>query len=263
MKRVGVMGHRGMLGHVVARYLGELGYEVLTRDERFRDERELNDYVEACCAAGADWWVNCIGVRRPQVASLAELEQINHHLPALCSKRLPRASGFIHASTDGVFLPDAGACDWDRPTDAKDPYGRSKRRAEASLTREQDWVIRTSIVGPELGGPPRSLLGWLMQAPSPVKGFRNQSWNGTTTLQWAKECARVMEGRVDVKGRVVQLSTHPVISKGELLRLLAQAWQLPCEVSLVDAEDSVNRYLVGNVRPSQLSELLAEMKAWY
>lgn len=138
-----------MLGHVVARYFREQGLKVVTLDQRFQSGDELEEFVEAVCREPVAWWVNCIGARPGQEVGVDWLELVNHQLPALCSSYLPKSCGFIHASSDGVFQSQSGACQWDRLPDAVDDYGRTKLLAERSLTRANDWIIRCSIVGPE------------------------------------------------------------------------------------------------------------------
>lgn len=262
MSRVCVLGHRGLLGHVVARYLEESGFEVLTLLERYGEGSRSDRFVDAVNELGVDWCVNCIGVRAGGGISDDWVDRINHQLPALCSRRLRSDCGLIHASSDGVFSPSAGSCEWDRSPDAEDVYGISKRKAEQALTRENDLIIRCSIIGPELGQP-RSLFGWLANQKGRVDGYTNQCWNGVTSLQWAKECVELMRVQGQRPRRIIQPASAPVVTKGELLRLLCEKWAFSSQVCLVKGPLSVTRHLVATAQVLSLDAQLAELKAWY
>ena len=264
MIRVCVLGHRGMLGHVVTRFLREAGCHVVTIENRFGvgSADEGGEWLDAVVGAAADWYVNCIGVRPGGGVSERQLDRVNHQLPSLCSRYLPEGSGFIHASSDGVFSPLSGPCAWDRPRDAVDPYGRSKTRAEMSLGRDNDFIIRCSIVGPERSTS-RSLLAWLAQQSGPVDGFTNQSWNGITTLAWAKICSEIIQGNQLGEGRILQPASTPTVSKGELLALLTEIWGLSTAVNLVEGAVEVTRFLLPNLPSVPLRDQLAELRLWY
>ena len=262
MTRVCVLGHRGMLGHVVARYLEESGLEVLTLPIRYAGRASADQFIASVNELEVDWCVNCIGARSGGSVSDEWVDEINHQLPALCSKQLRSECGLIHASSDGVFSPLGGACHWDRLPDSEDVYGLSKRRAEESLVRENDLIIRCSIIGPELGEA-RSLLGWLLAQKGSVDGYINQQWNGVTTLQWAKECVRLIRSQGSEGERILQPASAPIVSKGELLGRLCETWACSCDIRLVKGPVSVTRHLVANTSIRPLDALLAELKAWY
>lgn len=253
-----------MLGHVVARFLEEAGCPVLTIDRRFGlgCEDDLVEWVDEVVEKGADWYVNCIGIRPGGGVSERQLDLVNHRLPALCSQRLPVGCGLIQASSDGVFAPLSGPCAWDRPRDAVDPYGRSKSRAETSLGRPNDIIIRASIVGPEQTTA-RSLLAWLGQQEGQVNGYTNQSWNGITTLTWAKLCCDLLSGKSVGERPILQPASTPIVSKGELLELLGEIWELSPKVNLVTGPVRVTRFLLPNLPTRPLREQLAELRSWY
>lgn len=261
MKRICVLGHRGMLGHVVLRYLIEAGYEVLTINDRFAEMERSREFVAQINDLAPDWCINCIGIRSGPGVSPDWVDAVNHLLPAACSQYLNPDCGLIHASSDAVFSPSAGDCAWDREMDAADVYGKSKRDAEGALRRANDIVIRCSIVGPEQS-PPKSLLGWLCQQEGVVRGFSNQWWNGVTTLEWAKECeCRMADAQRE--DRCLQLASEPVVSKGELLRMIVDQWGLSCELRIEEGPAVVRRPLVPNRKPRSIRRLLAELHAWY
>lgn len=261
MRRVCVLGHRGMLGHVVVRHLEELGFDVATIHRRFSDANEIESFVREVDRLAPDWCINCIGVRSGPNVSDEWVDTVNHRLPAACSRFLNPHCGFVHASSDAVFSSMAGDCHWDREMDAMDVYGRSKREAELALKRTNDVVVRCSIVGPEQGTT-KSLMDWFRSQEGVVRGFTNHDWNGVTTLQWAKECAaRITDG--NRKDRILQLASEPVVTKAELLRLIADRWEVNCEIQESEGAEPVHRPLIPNREPVSMRLLLAELQAWY
>ncbi len=261
MSRVCVLGHRGMLGHVVARYLKESGLEVVTIADRFRGAAEGDTFLSQIRRLNPDWCVNCIGVRAGDAISETWTDEVNHLLPALCSRGIPDSCGLVHASSDAVFSPTSGPHQWHDQPDATDVYGASKRAAETALSRDNDFLIRCSIVGPELGQA-RSLLGWLQAQSGDVNGYVNQHWNGITTLQWAKECAAIIDAPL-IGGRIVQPACEPIVTKGELLELISQVWGLSCRIRQIEGPVSVYRPLISNRSSYSLPVLLAELRTWY
>lgn len=256
--RVCVLGHRGMLGHTLCRYLAEAGHEVVTLEERFDGESQA--FVNRINDLGVQWCVNCIGLRQSPEVSPALLDAVNHRLPAACSQNLRPNCGFVHASSDAVFSPLSGRCLWNKPPNAGDAYGRSKRLAEKALQRENDFIIRCSIIGPELGTQ-RGLHAWLGAQTGEVPGYANHLWNGLTSLEWAKCCDSILRGTCKT-GRIVQPASAP-ISKCELLRSMANCWGWNVSVIPVKANNPVNRHLVPNVPTASIPTLLAELKEWY
>ncbi len=254
--RVCLIGRRGMLGHVVSRYLEERGHRILVPEERFPAAGDVLPYVERVNRLGPEWCVNAAGVRRGPL-----LDRVNHRLPEALSRHLSPSCSLIHVSSDGVFRAGAGPCPGDREPDAIDPYGLSKRRGEEGLQRDNDRIVRTSLVGPETGSPPRGLLGWLLSQEAGVEGWTNQAWNGITTL----ECARLFCGIIE--GRVARRTTHagflPPVDKRRLLEAIARQWGWPHRVSPALAPAPSTRYLVPDEEAPPLDRQLRELRRWY
>lgn len=118
MVTVAVVGHRGMLGRVVARRFAEKGARVLTTDER-------QTLALVAWARHADLIVNC--------AYEPDSWETNAVLPIL----LARAGRLIQPSTDAI--------------NEDTPYAAEKRMAESAHAV----IIRCSVVGskppPEVG----------------------------------------------------------------------------------------------------------------
>src|SRR4051812_28719906 len=119
--RIFVVGHRGMLGHVVARYLHEQELEVLTSESKYtgiKDDRLIHDIGES----SADWIVNAAVKTQKNAASRRELFLVNTQLPVHLKAILRPAQKLIHASTDGVFSGRKGNYSVENSPDADDDY---------------------------------------------------------------------------------------------------------------------------------------------
>jgi dTDP-4-dehydrorhamnose reductase len=258
--RVCVLGHRGMLGHVVARYLSERGCTVTQVRCRFTAKDPA--FIREIEAAEPEWCINCTGLRASAALRRDQLFEVNALLPQYCAQALRGRARFLQASTDGVFRPDSKdrrACE---KGDATDDYGVSKWSAEEAVTGAGGIVLRCSILGPELGEP-RSLFGWFLSRTGEVNGYTNHFWNGITTLEWAKVCWELMSGQRQAEVQVVQPGIWPAMSKCEVLHLIGQVWGLKVKVRPAEAVEVVVRTLIPTLQRSNLQQQLRELKAWY
>lgn len=160
-----VLGHNGMLGHMVKQYAEIIGHQVLTIDTRWPSIEFKQQVIES----EVDFVINCIG-SIPQKTSEFN---VNLELPIWLDQNL--TCRIIHPGTD---------CEID-----DDEYGISKAKASEWLKNNatRTKILKTSIIGPELKGA-YSLMGWFLSNPdeSEVRGYTNHTWNGNTTLTWAK-----------------------------------------------------------------------------
>ena len=256
--RVTVLGAAGMLGHVVARYLAEAGHSVQTPSHRF-DPESPSGFLESLRATHPEAVVNCIGIRAGsthQALVDTHVRLVERALECLKESR----ARFIQASTDGVFRPDLPARRTGELGDATDDYGKTKWEAELRVRSAGGLVIRCSILGPELRAP-RSLLGWFLSQPGPVRGFVNHQWNGITTLEWARLCHGLLEAPSPAP--VCQHGFWPPIPKAEVLKTLGVTWGWPIEVLPEVAPRPVTRTLVPDVSSPSLKSQLEELRTWY
>jgi len=259
--RVCVLGHRGMLGHIVVRYFREQGCQVFTLKQRFMPD-SAHYFLEQIQVAQPDWCVNCIGVGPRQAVSREHLFEVNSLLPELCAESLPPPVGFIQSSTDAVFepfRPDRTSTDI---PDAVDEYGLSKRHAESVMKGTNRYIIRCSIIGPELGIG-HNLLNWFLAQTDCVPGYANHYWNGITTLEWAKLCHGLISGALSHVGSLLQPGVWPPVTKSELLTLIGEVWNHPVKIESVNADVPVTRTLVPNVVCPPLAAQLHDLRAWY
>ena len=257
--KVFVLGHHGMLGHVVARYLGEQGHEVNTSELRYTGVPR-DPLVETVRASGCAWVVNAIGKIHQKSPPPAELFLANARLPVHLKSRLAPRQRLIHASTDCVFSGRRGAYRVDDECDAEDLYGFSKILAESAAEPGRCFMLRTSIIGPETASA-YGLMAWFLSQGKPVGGFQNHLWNGITSLEWAKVCAELMAGRLPA-APVLQAAAAQPVSKYELLRLIASRWPGSAEVKPVDAPERIDRTLVPQLPRPSLAAQLDDLKAW-
>lgn len=177
--------------------------------------------------------INCIGVIKPYCDDKARAIKVN----ALFPYRLPEGS--IQIATDCVYSGAKGSYTETDPHDATDTYGVTKSLGEASHIRN----LRCSIIGPELKNH-LSLLDQFL-AGNIDKGYTNHLWNGVTTLHFA----RIVKGAI-LEGIELPQLQHivpaDVVTKAELLRIIADAYGLNLPVTDVEAPEAVDRTLATN-----------------
>lgn len=256
-----ILGHRGMLGRVVARYLSEQGCEVMSSEGRYQ-ALPRDPLIEAVRDSGCEWIVNAAGRIKQKCGSPVELMLANSMLPLHLKSRMRETQRLIHASTDCVFSGKRGQYHPDDKPDAEDAYGLSKILAEAIADDPRCTVVRASIIGPETGEG-RGLMGWFLRQDGEVTGYVNHLWNGITTLEWAKVCFEIISGSDRHSRAIVQPGVEPAVSKYELLALISRVWEKEISIKPVNAPEAIDRTLVPTLLRPALSEQLAEMKRWW
>ena len=258
--KVFLLGQRGMLGHVVARYLAAQGHEVATSELRYTGAAH-DPLVEAARASGCEWIVNAAGVVPQRTPASGDMLLVNARLPVDLARRLGPGQRLVHASSDCVFSGARGGYRVDDERDATDAYGLSKIQGEAAAAGGRCAVLRTSIIGPQAAGA-HGLMAWFLAQRGTVDGYTNHRWNGVTTLQWAKLCASLIDGRL-ASAPIAQAACAAALSKYELLRLIAAAWPAQAGVRPAQAPQPVDRTLVPQIACPPIEEQLAELRAWY
>ncbi len=288
--RVFVLGHRGMLGHVVARLAAERGYATLTSDARYGGGAR-DPLVEAVRASRAQIVLNCLGCTPMRSAADWALTVANALFPLHLAARLTPDQYLVHASTDCVFDGTRGGYRVDDARDARDAYGFSKLLGEAALQRPNVTIIRTSIVGPNPAAA-RGLMAWFLTQPPAVEvpGYINHRWNGVTTLDWAHFALALGEERLAgapsepaiaqpaiaqpaiVQPAIVQPATvqpatvqpaTEVITKYELLCALRDTFAPGRRVRPVAAATAIDRSLIPTHARAPIAAQLDQLRAWY
>jgi len=244
-----VLGHRGMLGQTVARYLAEQGYDIVTSDRRYTGMPD-DSLIEALRSSSARVIVNCIGVLRPDPMLMAVDALLPWEVAGL--GRL-----VIHPSTDCVFRGDRGWYSVEDPpdaitTDGRGFYGLAKRMGEVHASNVV--ILRASIMAPSGG-----TLGWFLSQSGPIDGWTDHVWNGITTLAWARLAAAALVG--DIPPGLHQPTTAETITKYDLLRLFGEVFDHPIEVRPVSA-GFCDRTLVPTIAMPPIRDQLTELRDW-
>jgi dTDP-4-dehydrorhamnose reductase len=258
MRGVFVLGSRGMLGHVVARRLSERGYKVFSSSRRYAGEAD-SELIAEIVSSPSDTVVNCVGTT-PGRASPSELLNTNGLLPQHLAARLGSDRLLVHASTDGVFAGTRGAYRTTDSPDASDSYGLSKRLGELAVHAGRVLVLRTSIIGPDLGAP-RSLVSWLLCTRDRAEGYTDRMWNGITTLAWADLCVEAIEGRLGTG--LEQPAIETPVSKCDLLKTIAAIYRHDVEIRPIASGSPIDRTLVPTLRMPAIRDQLEELRGWY
>ena len=238
--RVLVLGASGMLGNAMVRVLAkdpaiEVSATVrraatLRHFDRALAERiidgvdveNVDSLIRLFGLVQPDVVVNCIGL----VKQLADADDpllavplntlLPHRLARLCAARGAR---LVHVSTDCVFSGKQGLYKESDTPDAYDLYGKSKLLGEVSYPNAI--TLRTSIIGRELESQ-RSLIGWFLAQPGPVKGFRRAIFSGLPTVELATIVRDHVLPQPDLNG-LYHVAARP-INKYDLLHLVADVY---------------------------------------
>lgn len=231
MKKVLIIGSKGMAGHVVYHYLKENtdfmvidiarggGNHVPTHQVDVTDFKALTHVLEQ---EKPDFVVNCIGILNKDAEDNPEKSiLLNSYFPHRLAK-IGKAINFklIHISTDCVFDGKKGAYTENSIKDGRGFYAETKALGEVSYGG--NLTIRTSIIGPELKNDGIGLFHWFMQQSGTIKGYSNAYWTGITTLELAKVIAEAIDANIAGLHHVVN---GIKINKYELLCLFKNVFE--------------------------------------
>ncbi len=234
-KKILVLGHRGMLGHMVKNYFEYKKQKIEVCNHRWPSEEMKNYIIEI----KPDFIINCIGAI-PQRKTIFE---INYELPIWLDKH--SSSKIIHPGTD---------CNDD------DDYGNSKKRATNYIVKEgiQTKIIKTSILGTELKGN-ASLLEWFLSQEGEVDGYSKAIWSGNTTLEWAKHGYDLTQNWDRYKTKTILQGE--TVSKYELLKIISQVWGKKIKINNIPK--GIDRSLEGDIKTENIKSQLIELKNFH
>jgi dTDP-4-dehydrorhamnose reductase len=259
--KVFVLGHKGMLGHVVTAFLREKGLDVLTSGARYT-ALPNDPLISEARASSADWVINAIGKIKQKTTEPSELIAANALLPIQLKTYLHPHQRIIHASTDCVFSGTRGNYAVTDERDATDVYGFSKAMGEVAAEPGRCQILRVSIIGPELKSG-AGLMGWFLSQTSGIKGYTNHYWNGITTLEWAKLAVGIMQGSLVLDSPIVQIVSAAPVSKYELLKQISQVWRHDIAIDPMEAPENIDRTLAPGLVRSPILSQLQEQYDWY
>lgn len=210
-----VLGHKGLLGNMVHKYLSKKdNINVMTIDPSLR--WPSTEFKLAVKESTPDFIVNCIGAIHQKTSEFS----VNYELPTWLDSLDYK---IIHPGTD---------CEMDN-----DMYGISKRTAREFIVTngKNTRIIKTSIIGPELTTN-YSLFNWFLSNVdgSKVNGFTDKFWNGNTTLTWAKICGQIIDGWQNYP--VETILTTDCISKYELLCVINKVFNRNIDILPITTE---------------------------
>ena len=228
-----VLGHKGMLGHMVVKYLTHNGIRVITTDVR---------WPESPFKVGLrlDYVINCIGAIPQRTTDF----DVNWQLPIWLDLHAP--CRVIHPGTD---------CEMDN-----DAYGISKRIASDYIcsTGTQTKTLKTSIVGPELHTK-ASLMEWFLSRTGDIDGYSEHFCNANTTLEWSKQCLELMTDWDSYE--VCTVLGSNCISKFELLTIIKQVFNKDIHINPT-TENKANKCLIPDIKTADIKSQLIELKQW-
>ena len=234
--KVLVLGHNGMLGHMVVKYLRSNDIDVITLKDRWPLlQLPISQF-------NGDYIINCIGA----IPQRTNIFNINWEVPIWLDINAP--CKVIHPGTD---------CEAD-----DDDYGISKNIAANYINTfsKRTKAIKTSILGPELSSK-ASLFEWFLSQENAINGYCEHFWNGNTTLEWSKHCLRLMK---DWKAynHVTIIASKKCISKYDLIKMISKIWKKDI---VINRDTSINAYkcLNGDIPTNDIETQLIELKEFY
>lgn len=243
--KIYVLGYKGMLGRYVSTYLKDY-FDVINLSRNEIDaskitEEELHAKLFYLGVKENDVVINCVGTIKPQIDALGDLNgiQVNSVFPRLLANVCEKLNTkLIHPTTDCVFTGLKGKYNENDIHDVSDVYGRSKSLGEPNNCT----VIRTSIIGEEVGQG-RSLVEWIKSSSNTtVFGFTNHYWNGVTCLQFAKICEKIINTNGYWNG--VKHIHSNTLNKKELVELISSIYGLNVTVTSKETATMCDRSIV-------------------
>lgn len=238
IKKVLVIGSKGMAGHIIREYLTQKGYDVygtfrekeeknLEANEFYLDAFDKEKLEEILKKVKPDFVINCIGILNQFAENNPDIAiYVNGYFPHYLD-RLSEKYGYklIHITTDCVFSGKKGNYTEDDFRDADSYYGRSKAIGEVNNNRTL--TFRTSIIGPDINKDGIGLFNWFMKQEGKIRGYSNVFWSGVTTLELAKAIEASFSQNVS---GLIHLVNNEKISKYNLLKLFSKYMNKDIEI---------------------------------
>lgn len=267
--KIFVFGSNGMLGRYVSTYFKLNGYDVIGLS---RKEITITDITEVELHAKlfhiglkeGDVVINCIGTikQRKDVDDIIFI-YINSIFPRILANVCEKMNvNMIHPTTDCVYDGLKGRYTETDLHNATDVYGKTKSLGEANNAT----VIRTSIIGEEIGQS-RSLVEWVKSnKDKTVNGYTNHYWNGVTCLEFAVICQTIIDKNLYWKG-VRHIFSPTKVSKYELVKMISDIYELNITVNPftpdVPCYRDINSINKTDIDIPELFEQIKQMKEYY
>jgi dTDP-4-dehydrorhamnose reductase len=275
MKKILILGCKGMAGHMLYRNLPNLGeYDVygaarnVGADPRIfnLDVSDVHKLEKIISENSFDVVVNCIGILNKDAEDHPEKAVwFNSYFPHLLAK-ITESTGtkVIHISTDCVFSGRRGNYTEEDSKDGVGFYAQSKALGE--IANSKDITIRTSIIGPELNKNGIGLFNWFMMQPDNaiLNGYVHAYWSGITTLELSHVIHDVLQNEVT---GLKQIAPSEKISKYDLLKLFNEIYKDNSHAISSYEDYSVDKSLCSTRKDYQYQtpdykQMLLDMKDW-
>ena len=234
-----ILGHTGMLGHMVHKYLTSKLLNVETTQHRWPSQ-EFKEFIKDY---DGNFIINCIGAIHQKTNNF----DVNWELPIFLD--FYSKCKIIHPGTD---------CEMD-----DDNYGTSKKIARDFIvnTSKNTKSIKTSIIGPELKGN-ASLMEWFLSNnnKSTVNGYSKYYWNGNTTLTWSEFAYNLITDWNVFEKETILCSE--CISKKEILDSINIVFNRKINI-IEKTEISFNKCLYSNENTPHIKTQLFKLKDFY
>lgn len=272
MKKILIIGVKGMAGHVVFKSLPKLGdYEVygiarnVTPTNRvFNLDVSNIEELEKIIDLQFDVIINCIGILNKDAEDNPHKAiWFNSYFPHLLeSLTKNKKTKVISISTDCVFSGKKGNYTESDLRDGEGFYAISKAMGE--IANEKDLTLRTSIIGPELHKEGIGLFHWFMQQKGQVNGYSYAFWSGITTIELAKVIHQAI--LQNIKGLII-VAGKPKIDKFSLLKLFNTIFRNDALTIAKNANYKVDKSMYSSrldfdYQVPSYKDMILEMKGW-
>jgi len=272
MKKILVIGSKGMAGHVIYRYLTQLNiYQVYgvarnveNSDRIFNLDIINTNNLNKVLELKFDIIINCIGVLTKDAEDNPEKAiWFNSYFPHYLERVTKNTNTkVISISTDCVFSGDKGDYTENDFKDGKGFYAQSKALGE--IVNSKDLTIRTSILGPEMKKNGIGLFHWFMNQTGQINEYSYAYWSGITTIELAKAINQII--LQDLTGLII-LAASPKIDKYNLLNLLNLQFRNGSIKIKSDSKYKVDKSMVSirsdfNYEIPNYETMILEMRDW-
>jgi len=272
MKKVLVIGIKGMAGHILLKALPNLGeYDVYgiarnidSTDRVFNLDVSDTKGLEEIINLDFDVIINSIGILNKDAEDNPHKAiWFNSYFPHLLES-LTKGSKtkVISISTDCVFSGKKGGYTEDDHRDGEGFYAMSKSLGE--IVNDKDLTIRTSIIGPELHREGIGLFHWFMQQKDEISGYSKAFWSGITTIELAKVINQTIVQ--NVKGLII-VAGQPKIDKFSLLKLFNTIFRNDALTITKNVNYKVDKSMCSlrsdfDYQVPSYEDMILEMKGW-
>lgn len=273
MKKVAVLGCKGMAGHVVKTYLESTGYYDVWGIARGiesgknlinLDVSNTTELENIFNKGNFDVVVNCIGLLNKTAEDNPDLAVwFNSYFPHLLASYGEKYHfKLVHISTDCVFSGKEGGYKEDSFKNGIGFYAQSKALGE--VINSKDLTFRTSIIGPELKQNGIGLFHWFMNQSGAISGYTEAFWSGVTTIELAKAIEQAIGQNIT---GLYQLVNNDKINKYDLLKEINTVFR-DGKISITkNSSYKVDKSLLNsrgdfNYKVPTYSRMIKEMKNW-